>query len=141
MTKIYLCARVAYDARALNLEVATTLRACGYDVYLPQEQAPNNLSQSDMDEGRYDTATIFKLDFAALDRAALIVAVGRMGADCAWELGYAARKSIPVVHVPGTDTTWQRSPMLIPTLRRFPEATCDTVDTVVNAILKRQRYA
>jgi len=132
--KIYLCSRVAYDARPFNDQVAKALRDAGHDVYVPHEQAPNNLTQDDINAGRYDKATIFEIDYNALSKSDLVVAVGRLGKDCAWELGYAYGVGIPVVHVPGDDVTWETSPMMLPGLNEFTKATVDTVaDTVEQA--------
>lgn len=125
--KVYLCSRVAHDAREFNTAVATALRKAGYTVYVPHEQAPNNLTSDDIAEGRYDTKTIFLMDYEALRKADVVVAVGRMGADCSWELGYSWHKNVPVIHVPGEDVTWKKSPMLIPTLRQYLEATVENV--------------
>jgi nucleoside 2-deoxyribosyltransferase len=123
MTKVYICGRVAHEARAFNLEVTIPLRDAGFTCYLPQEMAPNNLSDEEIAEGRYDVKTIFLMDYEALSNADVVVAVGRIGSDCSWELGYAWARGIPVVHVPGTDDTWKRSPMLIPTLSQYHKAT------------------
>ena len=135
---IYICARVAHDARQLNSEVGAALRDAGHAVYLPQEQAPNNLTPDDIAEGRYDVRTIFLLDYGALQKSHVVVAVGRMGADCAWELGYAWAKGIPVVHVPGTDMQWTKSPMLIPTLCERKEATVYTVVDRVEVAIEEE---
>ena len=117
--KIYLCSRVAYDARPLNDEVAKSLRTAGFEVYVPHEQAPNNLSQEDMDQGRYDTATIFHLDHEAMQAADACVVVGRTGKDCAWEMGWFFAQRVPVFLVPAGDFTWTTSPMLIPGLTEY----------------------
>lgn len=113
---VYLCSRVAHDARPLNDRVAASLEAAGYDVYVPHRQAPNNLSKEDIEEGRYDRATIFQFDFAAMRKADICVVVGRFGKDCSWELGYFAATKIPVYFVPAGDETYKTSPMLLPTL-------------------------
>lgn len=140
MKKVYLCARVAYDARELNVKVGARLRAAGYNVYMPQEQAPNNLSADDIAEGRYDTRTIFLMDYEALRNADVVVAVGRMGADCSWELGYAWAEGKPVVHVPGDDTTWKTSPMIIPTLSQYHKAMVENVVERVATVPRGEVY-
>lgn len=116
MKQIYLCSRVAYDARPLNNTVAASLRSVGFEVYVPHEQAPNNLSQDDMDAGRFDVETIFKIDFAAMNKADACVVVGRHGKDCAWELGWFYARNIPVYFVPAGDKTWETAPMTRPSL-------------------------
>jgi nucleoside 2-deoxyribosyltransferase len=116
MKKVYLCSRVAYDARPQNDVVAKSLRDAGFEVYVPHEQAPNNLSTEDMEAGRFDKETIFKMDFAAMKAADLCVVVGRVGKDCAWEIGWFYARSIPIHFVPCGDITWETSPMLIPSL-------------------------
>lgn len=120
MKNIYLCSRVAYDARPLNSQVAAALRGAGHLVYVPHEQAPNNLSASDIENGRYDVETIFKIDFAAMNKADTCVVVGRVGKDCAFEIGWFTAKKIPIFFVPASDETWKTSPMLIPSLTQFP---------------------
>lgn len=116
MKRIYLCSRVAYDARPLNEQVARSLEASGFDVYVPHREAPNNLSQEDIDNARFDVETIFKMDFAAMNRAEICVAVGRMGKDCSWELGWFTARGIPIYHVPAGDESYLTSPMTIPSL-------------------------
>lgn len=118
--KVYLCSRVAYDARPLNDDVAKSLRAAGFEVYVPHEQAPNNLSADDIKHGRYDKETIFRIDHAAMKTADICVAVGRMGADCSWELGWFAAKDVPVFFAPGDEVGYKTSPMLLPTLLQNP---------------------
>jgi nucleoside 2-deoxyribosyltransferase len=121
---VYLCSRVAYDARPFNNIVAQSLRDVGFEVYVPHEQAPNNLTQDDIEHGRYDRETIFRLDFAAMNRADVCVVVERTGRDCAWEMGWFFAKGIPIYFVPGEDKTWETCPMLIPGLQEqipFPE--------------------
>lgn len=118
--QIYLCSRVALDARAENMQVATILRNAGFEVYVPHEQAPNNLSQEDIDQGRYDRETIFKLDFAAMRKADICVVVGRTGRDCAWEMGWFSAKGVPLFFAPLGDTTFETCPMLLPGLTTSP---------------------
>lgn len=67
------------------------------------------------------------MDYEALRKADVVVAIGRMGSDSSWELGYAWAKATPVIHVPGTDTTYKNSPMLLPTLQHYRTATVDDV--------------
>lgn len=110
---IYLCSRVAADARPLNDEVAATLRSAGHTVYVPHEQAPNNPA-----DGRYNKELIFEMDFAAMNRADQCVAVGRLGRDCSWELGFFYAKNIPITYVPLDNSDHVTSPMLIPALIR-----------------------
>ena len=104
----------------MNDAVAKSLRAAGFEVYVPHEQAPNNLTAEDIAEGRYDKETIFRLDFAAMQQSDACVVVGRTGRDCAWELGWFAKAEVPVFFVPAGDLTWNTCPMLIPTFNSFP---------------------
>lgn len=120
MKRVYLCGRIAADAQALNKQVIVALREAGYVVFAPQEQEINN-------GDRYDARTIFLMDYDALRAADVVVAVGRLGADCGWELGYAWAQNIPVVFVPGDDHSWQKSPMLIPTLQQYRACTLSNV--------------
>jgi len=60
------------------------------EVYLPQEQAEGN------------TASVFRKNLHALDRARVVVAVldgPDVDSGTAWEIGYAFAKGIPVVGV------------------------------------------
>lgn len=127
MTKVYLCSSVAYRARPFNKEVAQKLEAAGYRVYEPRREAPNNLGGSGIAGGRRGAKTIFLRDYRALYHADIVVAVGRMSTDCSWELGYAWGTRKPVVHVPGTGTTYKTSPMVLPTLQEQKPASLDTV--------------
>lgn len=119
--KVYLCSRVSEDARPVNKIVASSLRKVGYQVYVPHEQAPNNLTSEDIEAGRYDTSTIFKLDFAAMTQSDICVVVGRVGKDCSWEIGWFYAKNIPIYFIPAGDYTYMTSPMLIPALRDIVE--------------------
>lgn len=114
--KVYLCSRIAYDARPLNNKVAASLLKAGFEVYIPHEQAPNNPIP---DGGRFDAETIFRLDYTAMQRSNVCVAVGRLGKDCAWELGWFYANKIPIIFVPGDDETWKQSPMTLPSLNKF----------------------
>lgn len=109
MKNIYLCSRVAQDARKENAIVASSLREAGFKVYVPHEQLSNN-------DGLFNKEAIYKIDFAAMNKAELCVVVGRIGRDCAWELGWFAAKGIPICFVPCGNTDWETSPMLIPCL-------------------------
>jgi nucleoside 2-deoxyribosyltransferase len=77
--------------RTWNAEVTSALRAAGHEVFLPQEQAPDN-----------DAAGIFATDVGAIDWADGLVAIVD-GPDpdsgTAWEVGYAfgTRKSVVLV--------------------------------------------
>jgi nucleoside 2-deoxyribosyltransferase len=118
---VYLCSRVAYDARPFNNIVAQSLRDVGFEVYVPHEQAPNNLSQEDIEEGRYDKETIFRIDFEAMNKADLCVVVGRFGKDCSWEIAWFFATGIPIYFVSAGDETWQQCPMIIPSLSQNPK--------------------
>jgi nucleoside 2-deoxyribosyltransferase len=118
MTKkplVYLCAKIKESARPANNTVAASLKAAGFAVYVPHEQAPNNPK-----DGRFDAAKIFELDFGAMQKSSLCVVVGDIGCDCSAEIGWFAGQSIPIFHVPNGDTSWTNSPMLIPFLTKYP---------------------
>lgn len=113
---VYLCSRVAHDARPINNIVAKSLRDFGFNVYVPHEEAPNNLSAEDIAQGRFDKDTIFKLDFSAMQSADICVVVGRVGKDCSFEIGWFYGRYIPIYFVPAGDETYDTSPMLRPAL-------------------------
>lgn len=130
--KIYLCSRIADDARPLNNQVASQLRALGYDVYVPHEQKPNNPSPEDKAEGRWDVETIFKLDHGAMKESDVCVVVGRVGVDCSFEVGWFYGRGLPIFYVSGGDESFRRSPMLIPALTENQH----TVDTIAGAVMR-----
>lgn len=93
--RIYLCSRVAADARALNDHVAKALRQNGHEVFVPHEH-----------EASKDGADPFPRDMSEMQRAEVCVAVGRLGRDCAAEVGwFHARDRAKVQWVPGLTGT------------------------------------
>lgn len=93
--RVYLAAPLFSQAEChWNLEIAAALRACAYEVYLPQETG-----DSDASRGADAHQMIFQENHRALDAADLVVAVID-GADAdsgtAWEMGYAYARGIPV---------------------------------------------
>lgn len=102
---IYLAAPLFSDAeRVYNAELAATLRAEGYSVFLPQDSEANIAAHA----GERTPAEIFRGDLAALRAADIVVAVID-GADAdsgtAWEMGYAYAAGKPVVAL-RTDFRW-----------------------------------
>ncbi len=89
MKKVYLCSRVAQDARPMNNLVADALIAAGYDVFVPHTQKHNNHS------GASD-AEIYQQDMDAMKSADICVAVGRLGVDCGYEIGWFEGRDVPV---------------------------------------------
>lgn len=102
--KIYLVSRVAFDARQANLKVANTLREAGHSVFVPHTASYNeNDSQDSTDED------IYRQDMAEMLAADAAVIVGRIGVDCAFEVGWFQNQGIPTFWInPPPD----RSPML-----------------------------
>jgi nucleoside 2-deoxyribosyltransferase len=80
MNKVYLCSRVAEDARSMNNEVALALIKAGFEVYIPHAAPHNNMNASDLE--------IYTQDLAEMKKADFCVAVGRLGVDCAFEVGW-----------------------------------------------------
>jgi nucleoside 2-deoxyribosyltransferase len=100
--KVYLCARVAEDARELNDKVARALRARGLTVFVPHEEDLVNPNHK---------AAPFGKDFAEMLKAEVVVVVGRLGVDCAAEVGWFSAMLTPIVRVaPDADDL---SPMLV----------------------------
>lgn len=114
--KIYLCSRVAADARPLNNQVAQSLRASGFEVYVPHDQKPNN-----PEDGRFNKDEIWRHDFAAMNDADLCVVVGRFGKDCSFEIGWFYSQRVPIFFVPAGDISFETSPMLYPALTKKPQ--------------------
>jgi nucleoside 2-deoxyribosyltransferase len=104
MKKIYLISRVAEDARPLNNKVAAALEAAGYEVFIPHAQPFNNSS------GASD-AEIYAQDINAMKSADLFVAVGRLGIDCSFELGWAQGRDVPIYRYLPDSIKVERSPM------------------------------
>lgn len=134
---VYLCSRVAKDARPLNSIVAKSLIANGFEVYVPHEQAPNNPA-----DGRFCAEDIYHYDFAAMQKADLCVVVGKTGKDCSFEIGWFSAKSIPVFFVPAGDTSYLDTPMALPALTSYPliEATDNAGEQVARHFKKPVRW-
>ena len=93
-SQVYLAAPLFSDAeRAYNLVLRELLEKNGYSVYLPQETG-EGLAGPERD------GAIFGSHIAALEGASCVVAICD-GTDTdsgtAWEMGYAAARSIPVI--------------------------------------------
>jgi len=91
MTKLYLAGPLFTLAeQSFNAELARFLEGQGFEVWLPQEREPRNLTAKD----------IFQMDVAAVDWADMIVAC-MDGPDpdsgTAWECGYGFAKGKPIV--------------------------------------------
>lgn len=124
--KLYLCSRTAFDARLTNLRVANGLKKAGYDVFVPH-LAPHNQADNpnvqDLDVYRYDKAEMMVADAC--------VVVGRIGVDCAWEVGWFQANGVPVVWYVPTGVDVGRSPML---------STVDRVKSVVGVVKFLKKY-
>jgi len=66
---------------------------------------------------RLPSKEIFEKDYAAMQRADLVVAVNRLGSDCCVEIGFFSAKKTPIYYVHNNDKTYLNSPMLIPFLK------------------------
>ena len=53
-----------------------------------------------------------------MNRADQCVAVGRLGRDCAFEIGWFYAKNIPITYIPLENSDHVTSPMIIPALSR-----------------------
>ena len=94
--RVYLAAPLFSAAeRSFNSELAASLRAHRFRVYLPQEHGDDGAAR-----GPTALSALFERLVAALDAADLVVAVID-GADAdsgtAWEMGYAYARGVPVV--------------------------------------------
>src|SRR5271157_5725379 len=99
---VYLCSRVAPNARPLNDRVAKSLRKAGFSVFVPHEEEVNNLPPG----ASLSPEKVFELDFGAMTKADLCVVVGRTGKDCAWEIGWFYGRRVPIYFVSFGDQTW-----------------------------------
>ena len=105
--RIYLCSRTAPDARDLNDKAARFLRRVGYQVFVPHE-APYNQA----DHPEIPDSTVYKLDMAEMTLSDACVVVGRIGADCGFEVGWFQAQGVPVAWYVSTTTDVGRCPML-----------------------------
>ena len=90
--RIYLCSRVAADAHAYNNLVAAALKALGHEVFVP------HLAEYNEREGASESE-IFRQDFTQMLEADACVVVGRVGIDCAWEMGWFSGSGKPIYWV------------------------------------------
>lgn len=93
MRKIYLAGPLFTSAERLwNAKLARELEVQGYDIFLPQEHEPRELTAK----------TIFEADVAGIDDADVVVGI-MDGSDpdsgTAWECGYAYAKGKPIILV------------------------------------------
>lgn len=105
--KVYLCSRIAKDAHAVNNVVAETLRDAGHDVFVPHEQHYNQIMAGTDDQ--VPDSEIYEQDFAAMKTSRICVVVGRVGVDCAWEIGWFSANGVRVLWF---DPPVTRHPML-----------------------------
>lgn len=88
--RVYLCSRLAADARPLNEEASSALERAGYEVFVPHLQPYNT------DSG-YTDQQIYSHDMKAMLAADACVIVGRIGVDCAFEVGWFQARGVPTV--------------------------------------------
>jgi nucleoside 2-deoxyribosyltransferase len=105
--KIYLCSRVAPAARRLNDKVASYLRTRGYDVFVPHEAPYNQFDRPGLSD-----EDVYRQDMAEMMTADIVVAVGRVGVDCAFELGWFQAAGVPTVWYTPKSADVGRHPML-----------------------------
>jgi nucleoside 2-deoxyribosyltransferase len=105
--RVYLVSRVAFDAHQVNLKVANALRQAGHSVFLPHEASYNqddNRDSTDEDVYRQDMAEMLVADAAVI--------VGRIGVDCAFEVGWFQAYGTPAVWYVPPSAKVGRHPML-----------------------------
>lgn len=107
---IYLCSRVAKDAHELNNTAAKALRELGHTVFVPHEQHYNEIMEGTAHH--IDDSAIYHQDMEAMGEADVCVAVGRLGVDCAFEVGWFQGQGIPVYWLLPTSVEAGRHPML-----------------------------
>ena len=107
--RLYLCSRVSKEAHILNDTAASALREAGLEVFAPHE-APYNqeVSPETLDQD------VYELDMREMLRSDACVVVGRIGLDCATEVGWFQGRNVPTFWwVPkGTAGTDKPTPML-----------------------------
>lgn len=107
---IYLCSRIAKDAHEINNKVAAALRALGHTVFVPHEQHYNEIMAGTAEY--VSDEDIYRQDMDAMEQADLCVAVGRLGVDCAFEVGWFQGSNIPVYWYKPNGIDYGRHPML-----------------------------
>ena len=88
--QIYLSSRVAEDAHQVNNRVAAFLRRAGFSVFVPHEAAHNRAPGATEEE-------IYRADMSEMLQADVCVVVGRIGVDCAFEVGWLQNHGVPMV--------------------------------------------
>lgn len=105
--KIYLISRVAEDARQLNMKAANNLRRAGHEVFVPHTAAYNQADNADSTD-----EDVYRQDMAEMLTADIAVVVGRIGVDCAFEVGWFQNHGTPTVWYAPPATKLGRHPML-----------------------------
>ncbi len=101
------------------MKVATTLRNAGHEVFVPHEASYNEEDSDATDED------IYLQDMSEVIRADAAVVAGRIGVDCAFEIGWFQAHGVPTVwYVPSTADIG-RHPML------FEVARCGSLKNVL----------
>jgi nucleoside 2-deoxyribosyltransferase len=131
--KIYLCSRIAKDAHDLNNQVAQALRQLGHEVFVPHEQHYNEIMGGKAEQ--VDEAEIYTQDMEAMEASDICVAVGRIGVDCAFELGWFEGSNVPIFWYRPEGLEYGRHPMLyaIPTYTEIgadSDRWCSLIDAV-----------
>ena len=107
---IYLCSRVAKDAHEMNNAVAKALRELGHSVFVPHEQHYNQIMAGTAH--LVEDVTIYCQDMDAMLEAELCVVVGRVGVDCAFEVGWFQGAQVPTYWYKPVGPDYGRHPML-----------------------------
>jgi nucleoside 2-deoxyribosyltransferase len=101
-----LCSRIAKDAHPINNEVTAYLRSQGYIVFVPHEAHYNET----VDGAHAPDKEIYEQDMSEIRRSDVCVVVGKIGADCGFEVGWFERN--------GTPTVWFQQPQWSPMFDR-----------------------
>lgn len=107
MIRVYLCSRVAFDAHKHNVRAARALQAAGYSVFVPHLAPHNQAANPDSTD-----EDVYRLDMAEMMMADACVVVGRIGVDCAFEVGWFQAMGVPTVWYVPTGVDVGRNPML-----------------------------
>lgn len=95
---VYLCSRIADEAKQRNCDIATLLSE-HFDVFVP------HLKEAEYVKNK-DPIQIFCLDMVAMEQADLCVVVAPFGKDCACEIGWFQGQDKPIIIIAPDDVDY-----------------------------------
>jgi len=131
VSRVYLAGPLFTDAeRRFNAALAERLTSAGHEVFLPQDEVPQ-------DESPGHAARVFAADLRGLQWATVVVAVcdGPLVDDgTAWEIGYACAQQVPVIGLRTDSRIIGREERVNLMIQQSVRCLVTTVDEVVAAL-------